>query len=222
MIDQIQSFMNKKNIIIKAIIFLVATGIFVTIYFQSIHGKDLLANNSKHLFNLETHWAQGNAVALIRHTERCDRSDNICLEGDSGITVIGMEEAIKIGAAYNSLLTPHVTIYNSPVKRTVQSAKFMFGERSITKSWLREGCKEHLLDNIFKHKREGENLILVTHSTCIDALGKKHGAKLFDMSLHGEETYGGSFFIVIDSTRKLAHTLGYLDSHSLQNHQFNL
>ncbi len=30
-------------------------------------------------------WRAGNMVALIRHTERCDHSDNPCLDGDRGI-----------------------------------------------------------------------------------------------------------------------------------------
>lgn len=211
--------MNRK--IFSFIISLIAIGVFTTFHLQSPSENDFLAKNSEQLFNLEAHWSQGNVVALIRHTERCDRTENICLDGKTGITINGMEEAIKIGSAYSTLLSEHTIIFNSPVKRTKQSANFMFGQLSVTKNWLRENCKESLLDNIFTYKEKKKNLILVTHSTCIAALAEKEGSKLFNMDLHGEETYGGSFFISIDSTRKKVYTLGYLDSQSLQSHQFN-
>ncbi|MEH6358432.1 MAG: hypothetical protein V7745_05550 [Pseudomonadales bacterium] len=211
---------TKLRIVIPTVCITI-TGVFFALYLFPIYDRNFIANNDNFFFTLETHWSQGNAVALIRHTERCDRSDNTCLDGETGITINGMQEAIKIGSVYSNLLTEQTTIHNSPAKRTMQSAHYMFGALSITKSWLLENCKEHLLDNIFKHKKEGENLILVTHSTCIEALGEKQGSQLFDMSLHGEETYGGSFFIAIDSARKLAHSLGYLDTQSLQNHQFD-
>lgn len=212
---------NKKLRIAIPSAALIVTAALISLYVYTNDNEDFTADNDKQLFSFETHWSQGDVVALIRHTERCDRSDNVCLEGDTGITVSGKNKAVEVGQAYGRLLTPQTTIYNSPVKRTIQSAKFMFGPRSITKTWLREGCKEHLLDNILKYKEEDKNLILVTHSTCIDALGEEQGNDLFDMSLHGEETYGGSFFIAIDSARKLAYSLGYLDSESLQNYHFN-
>ncbi|CAM3636890.1 hypothetical protein [Parendozoicomonas haliclonae] len=180
--------------------------------------ESLLADDAKGLFDLKSHWAQGNIVSLVRHGERCDRSDNICLDGEDGITLVGKEQTIELGKDYlQHLPMDNTIIYNSPVKRTEQSADFMFGERSETKNWLREGCKENLLQDILKYKQDGKNLILVTHSTCIDALGEKEGNKLIEFDIHEPETYGGSFFLAVDKSQQKVHVLGYLLANDWDN-----
>ena len=178
--------------------------------YQPEETESLLANNGKGLFDLEAHWAQGNVVSLIRHAERCDRSENECLDGDNGITVPGLDQAVQVGKSYDNLPEQTTVIFNSPVKRTDQSADFMFGDESSDQKWLREGCRENLLDDIFKHKEDGKNLILITHSTCIDALGEKQGDKLIDLDIHEPETYAGSFFLTVDREERRVHVLGYL------------
>ena len=37
---------------------------------------------------LSEHWESGNVIFLIRHEERCDRSNNPCLGPDEGITAL--------------------------------------------------------------------------------------------------------------------------------------
>ncbi|WP_172806734.1 histidine phosphatase family protein [Endozoicomonas arenosclerae] len=170
-----------------------------------------LASDEKRLFDLETHWDQGNVVALVRHAERCDRSDNQCMQGETGITVPGKKEAIEVGQEFSHLPNQETIVYNSPVKRTDQTADLMFGEEgSTTQVWLREGCKENLYADIFKYKEEGKNLILVTHSTCIDKLGEAQNNDLVVMDIHDKSTYNSSIFLTIDQDEKEAYTLGYL------------
>lgn len=171
-----------------------------------------MTKGSKGLFDLEAHWAQGNVVSLVRHTERCDQSDNPCFDGTDGITVLGKAEATKIGKAYEKFPKQDSVIYNSPLKRTQQSAKFMFPGKSVDKNWLVDGCIENLLDDIFKFKEDAKNLILVTHSTCIEALGEHQGDKLIKMDINGDDTYGGSFFLAINKEKSKAYFLGYLSS----------
>ncbi|WP_422135081.1 histidine phosphatase family protein [Endozoicomonas sp. ALD040] len=170
-----------------------------------------LAENDKRLFDLQVHWVQGNVVALVRHAERCDRSDNLCLDGETGITVPGKAEAIAVGQKFNHLPEQTTIVYNSPVKRTHQTADLMFGEEAtITQNWLREGCKENLYSDIFKYKEEGKNLILVTHSTCIDKLGEAQNDDLVVMDIHDKSTYNATIFLAVNKEEKNAHTLGYL------------
>ncbi|WP_067585818.1 hypothetical protein [Endozoicomonas ascidiicola] len=199
-----------KRVVFSATALLLAVAIGLFFYLQPEETESLLANDGKGLFDLEAHWAQGNVVSLIRHTERCDRSENQCHDGADGITVPGVDQAIEVGKAYGNLPEHATIIYNSPVKRTEQSADFMFGERSEDKSWLREGCKQNLLNDIFEHKQPGKNLILVTHSTCIDALGEVEDDKVIEFDIHEEETYGGSFFLTVDKGERKVHVLGYL------------
>lgn len=169
-----------------------------------------LIKGSRGLFDLKAQWAQGSVVSLIRHTERCDRSDNPCFDGTDGITAHGKAEAIKIGKAYRKLLKQDTDVYNSPLKRTQQSAKFMFPGKSVDKKWLRDGCAENLLDDIFKYKEESKNLILVTHNTCIESLGEHQGNKLINMDTKVDDTYGGSFFLSVDKEKSKAYFLGYV------------
>ena len=171
-----------------------------------------LTKGSKGQFDLEAHWAQGNVVSLVRHTERCDQSDNPCLDGTDGITALGKAEATKIGKAYEKLPKQDSDIYNSPSKRTQQSANFMFPGKSVDKKWLVDGCIENLLDDVFKYKKDAKNLILVTHSTCIETLGEHQGDKLIKMDIQGKDTYGGSFFLAINKEKSKAYFLGYLSS----------
>lgn len=174
--------------------------------------KNPLSSTSNDMLNLEDQWAQGNVVSLIRHTERCDRSDNPCLDGTDGITTLGKAEAIKIGKAYEKLPKQDLVIYNSPQKRAQQSANFMFPGKSVDTMLLGNSCKENLLDDIVKYKEYAKNMILVTHSTCIELLGIQQGDKLVKMDIHGTETYGASFFLTINKEKDNARFLGYLSA----------
>ena len=63
-------------------------------------------------------WRAGDVVALIRHTERCDYSDNPCFDGDEGITVVGRDMAEQLGIFFAELPDVNQHIFTSPVKRT--------------------------------------------------------------------------------------------------------
>ena len=158
-----------------------------------------------------THWSQGNIVALIRHAERCDKSDNKCLDGKNGITISGMETAVKLGNDFKELLNlDNTKIYNSPTKRTSQTAKFMFGNSSIEKKWLVNDCKGDLLKNILAYKDDSKNMVLITHSTCINNLIELESGELSDSGADDKKTYGITVFFTIDEHEKRVYVLGHL------------
>ncbi|WPN22970.1 histidine phosphatase family protein [Pseudomonas marginalis] len=67
------------------------------------------------------HWKGGNVILLIRHEERCDRSNNPCLGPDEGITALGSERAEETGILLKALLDfDDAVIFTSPMTRTVQ------------------------------------------------------------------------------------------------------
>jgi phosphohistidine phosphatase SixA len=192
--------------------------VFFTIFFAVTWASSkekktgsVLENNGKEAFNVIAQWAQGNVVALVRHAERCDRSENQCLDGDSGITVSGKSMSIKLGNDFRSLLdVGNADIYNSPAKRTLQTAKFMFGQSSIDKNWLGEDCRSKLLGDIFDNKENGKNMVLVTHSTCINNLKDQDGKTLINLHDAEKETYGITILLAVNQHSKQAHVLGYL------------
>jgi len=199
----------KKHCIYIILIVIVLVGVF---FLPREETPNLLENNGKGAFDLSAHWSQGNIVALIRHVERCDQSENQCLEGKTGITMVGKKMALKLGEDFKTLLDlDNATIYNSPVKRTTQTAKLIFGNLSIDKKWLGAGdCRENLLKNILKYKEDGKNLILITHSTCIATLHEAEGDRLIKMGIRNKKTYGATFFLAINRHGKHVFYLGYL------------
>ena len=121
----------------------------------------ILKDEEEKVFDLVAQWSQGNIVAMIRHTERCDKSGNECFDGEDGITVPGVKMAVRLGNDFKSLFNlDNTKIFNSPVKRTSQTAKIMFGDSSVDKQWLINACKGDLLKNIFDYKEDGKNIRL--------------------------------------------------------------
>ncbi|MFB3107289.1 MAG: histidine phosphatase family protein, partial [Pseudomonadales bacterium] len=139
-------------------------------------------------------WQAGNMVALIRHTERCDHSDNLCFDGDKGITVVGRDVARQLGEFFTQLPDVDQQIYTSPVKRTAQTARFIFGDNHSKADWLGRACKNEMYDQVLSNKKPGENLFLVTHSNCIMDFGEADGRDLVSLDLHDFESYGIVFF----------------------------
>lgn len=175
-------------------------------------------SNGIAVFNLSAHWAQGNIVALVRHAERCDHSDNQCLDGDTGITIIGKDISLKIGSNFEDFLpTDHALIYNSPLKRTSQTAQFMFNGASISQAWLHDNCKTRFLEDIIEHKKEGTNMVLVTHSTCINSLRTLHNKKLIPIDAGADGNYSVTIFLTISQVDRKAYVLGYVDANDWEN-----
>lgn len=190
---------------------LLTAGIAVWYFGTSNAMPDLLENHGREAFNMLAHWSRGDIAVLVRHVERCDRSADPCLEGDSGISVSGKEMAVRLGEQFRKLLPlDHASVFNSPVRRAEQTARFMFGGMSHERAWLRDGCRNNLYRKIFSNKADGRNLILVTHATCINELYDPAGDKLITMDIARDDTYGIAIFIAIDKPAGQAYVLGYL------------
>ena len=114
-------------------------------------------------------WAQGDVIALVRHVERCDRSIAPCLGPVDGVTVRATDTARQLGADFQKMGLQNVDIYSSPLTRTRQTAGFMFERPVQAQDWL-FNCRSTLLSDALKHKVAGRNLVLVTHSECMDQL----------------------------------------------------
>ncbi len=159
-------------------------------------------------------WSQGNVVALIRHTERCDRSDEPCLETGKkvGITVKGGKKAQEIAQGIKNLLPiNNADIYNSPVKRTQQTANIIFNGKSVEQDWLRKDCKNNLLNKIIDHKHNGKNMILVTHATCMADI-EQEGKDFIKNNIKNNQSYGISYFFIINKKEeRQADMLGYIN-----------
>ncbi|MDF3931226.1 histidine phosphatase family protein [Pseudomonas citronellolis] len=130
--------------------------------------------------DLAQHWSQGDVVMLVRHAERCDRTDAPCLGAEDGITVRGGEIASTLGRDYRDYFgLGNADIYASPLTRTTQTASLMFGSGALGEAWVAD-CKGDLLNHVLEHKASHRNLILVTHSECMEQLAKALGQDNLD------------------------------------------
>ncbi|WP_438826731.1 histidine phosphatase family protein [Pseudomonas koreensis] len=142
-------------------------------------------------------WQAGEIVALVRHTERCDRSSNPCLGPADGITQVGSEAAAAVGRGFTQLGMQQAEVLSSPLTRTVQTAHYMFGSDAVTQDWLAT-CGPTLRDDVVAHKSAGHNLVLVTHSGCISDFEKQTG---YPHAVTAE--YGSALLLRVDAHGQL-------------------
>jgi hypothetical protein len=149
---------------------------------------DLAHGNVAGARALAAGWAKGDMIVLVRHVERCDHSTAACLIGNDGITDRSRSVAVGVGAQFEHLGLNKADIYNSPIIRAVQTSSYMFNKVGVGEDWL-INCRGSMLRDALAHKVAGRNLILVTHSECMDQLEKD--LKLPTVTLG----YGASLFI---------------------------
>jgi len=130
---------------------------------------DLAHGNRAGARSLADGWAKGEMIVLVRHVERCDHSKAACLNNPEGITDRARAVAVGVGARFEQLGLDKVDIYNSPLVRAAQTAGYMFNKVNTGEDWLMN-CRHDLLRNALAHKVPGRNLILVTHSECMQAM----------------------------------------------------
>ncbi|RON61857.1 histidine phosphatase family protein [Pseudomonas fluorescens] len=142
-------------------------------------------------------WQAGEVVALVRHTERCDRSTNTCQGPADGITQVGSAAATGIGRAFTQLGLQNTQVFSSPLTRTLQTAHYMFDHDAVAQEWL-EVCGPTLRNDVVAHKTPGQNMILVTHSGCISDFEKQTG---YPRAVAAE--YGSAVLVRIDPKGQL-------------------
>ncbi|HEX8591860.1 MAG TPA: histidine phosphatase family protein [Pseudomonas sp.] len=167
---------------------------------------DLAQGRNMRNADIYNRWAKGELVVLVRHAERCDHSTNPCLDVSDGITRKGQAAAIELGNAYRQLGLEKADIFSSPLARTRQTSTYAFNHASTSEDWL-VNCRHTLLQDVLRHKADQRNLILVTHSECIDQL-----ERALQVSSRTLLDYGSSLFVAIDPKDHSAHVLGFLDA----------
>lgn len=156
-------------------------------------------------------WQRGDLVVVMRHVERCDHSTNPCLAEPDGITRKGSDVATALGQSMRAMDLSTTDLYNSPLRRTEQTAQAIFHRTTPAQDWL-INCRKTMLDDVLKHKLDHRNLILVTHSECIAQLEKS-------LNVSGPESldYGASLIVSVNPKDQSAHVLGIVNARSWSN-----
>ena len=137
-------------------------------------------------------WKKGEVVVLVRHGERCDRSDKQCLGPDDGITRNGNQASAEVGRSLSQLGLDQTDVIASPSTRTEQTAAALFGHPVASQDWLFDREKLNL-GLVMAHMANDRNLVVVTHSGCIGQIEKEQGYPHADNS-----EYDSAVFISLD------------------------
>lgn len=200
---------NKRLVTVLSAI--AALAIMLTLWLQPEPVVDLGESSHMAESGLAASWDMGEVVVLVRHAERCDRSSNPCLGDDDGITIAGSEAAEDVGEAFKALGLSNADIFSSPLLRTVQTAASMFDIDIATQDWLRS-CRESLEQNMLNHKQARRNLLLVTHSGCIESVANA----LNTSGAEYDSEYTSALFVSVDKSNGRPRLLGYLNADDLE------
>ncbi|EDO1767374.1 lipopolysaccharide core heptose(II)-phosphate phosphatase [Salmonella enterica] len=110
-------------------------------------------------------------IFLIRHGERCDRSQNECLSAHEGITINGANNAREYGKVFNNMY-PSYGLYSTDTLRTVQTATFFSGGKTPTIPEI-STCDDDAINNILKISRQNKVTVIFTHNHCLSKIAKK-------------------------------------------------
>ncbi|HCP1359038.1 TPA: lipopolysaccharide core heptose(II)-phosphate phosphatase [Escherichia coli] len=110
-------------------------------------------------------------VFLIRHGERCDRSQNECLSAHEGITINGANKAREYGKVFNKMY-PSYGLYSTNTLRTVQTATFFSGGKTPTIPEI-STCDDDAINNILKISQQNKVTVIFTHNHCLTQIAKE-------------------------------------------------
>ena len=161
--------------------------------------------NARRVEALAQRWAQGDVVALVRHVERCDRSTTPCLGPADGVTVRGEAVAQGLGEDFRQLGLNNADVFSSLLTRARQTADAMFVRPVEAQDWL-FNCRGTMLRDVLEHKVPGRNLVLVTHSECMDQLET-------DMQVPTDTpvAFGSTMFVSVAHAGAHPQMLGYIE-----------
>jgi phosphohistidine phosphatase SixA len=167
-------------------------------YRGGVEDIDLKAENTRKTKELLDGWKKGEVIVFIRHEERCDRSDSPCLESSEGITSMGSKRAEETGEKLRTYLgLDNVDIITSPTVRTVQTVRYMLG--IVWQLPAKDSiCGDDVVEEMLGYKKSSRNLILVTHSSCIEDLAGHMGFRGFS-----SPGYGDLLFLRVKSSENI-------------------
>lgn len=155
--------------------------------------------------NLLEEWQDGDLIVFVRHLERCSRVDVACLEDEpNGITERSTATGLAMRAEFAKLGLDKADMYSSPLTRTSQTSSLLFAEPIANEDFLYR-CEDNFVQDAVAKKIPGRNLVLVTHSSCLDEVNKKLAYAEVDYK------YGAAVFLNVESVTE-QQVLGFIDS----------
>ena len=200
---------RKRNIVIPGLLLLTLLALISLFRLPAMADLSEINGGSKEI--VTSSWQRGEVIAVLRHLERCDRVDAPCLRGPEGVTARAQKVASALAVDFSMLGLGKADIYHSPAQRTAETSELLFVGSGEARDWLLD-CKEEdaLYNRALKEKKPGRNLILVTHSSCIEEFEESLG--------HSSDTpdYAATLFLVNSDSTKNSDLLGFVDANDWQ------
>lgn len=165
----------------------------------------LTHSSTLEIARLKEEWEKGNVIAFVRHAERCDQSTATCLDSTDGITVPGKDVAVEVGDNFRILGINTTDIFTSPLKRTQQTADYMFDRKIQSQEWL-ANCQNTILHNATNNKSPKRNLVLITHSDCMKDIERS-----LNYSTSEKPDYSSALMVSYDDKTESFHIIGIID-----------
>ena len=145
-------------------------------------------------------WREGELILIFRHTARCEEDAFSCPPGEDALTVEGVNQAQLVHMGLQHLGSGEIDSFHSPMIRTTMTAGIVLPEQSSPATWLVNECKIGLFEKLRSHKRPSVNLVLFTHSSCLNSLKNKYQNPLLDFNAGDDKYFGvGVLFLPDDA-----------------------
>ena len=155
--------------------------------------------------NMLAEWQDGDLIVFVRHLERCSRVDVACMQDEpSGITQRSSTVGLHMRAQFAELGLSATDVYSSPLTRTSQTSTLLFAEPTASEDFLYQ-CKESFVQDALAKKTPGRNLVLVTHSSCMDEVNESLAYAEVDYE------YGAAIFLNVENATE-HNILGFIDT----------
>ncbi len=140
-------------------------------------------------------WAEGDVILVQRHATKCLIETPNCPDGNERLTQLGRLESAALGDGLRATLGGAFEVRHSHLTRTHDTAVLAFGTSTRSRD-LEKPCKETFNAHIRNvQPPAGGNLILVTHSSCINALRGRNGRRLLGFNAGRSWNFGLSAFV---------------------------
>lgn len=153
--------------------------------------------------NMLAEWQGGDLIVFVRHLERCSRVDAACLNEPSGITWRASAVGLELRKEFVDLGLTATDVYSSPLIRTSQTSALLFAEPTANKDFLYQ-CKKSFVQDALAQKTPGRNLVLITHSSCMDEVNDSLSYAEVDYE------YGTAVFVNVEADSQ--QLLGFIDT----------
>lgn len=155
--------------------------------------------------NMLEEWQEGDLIVFVRHLERCSRVDAACMADEpTGITQRSSTLGLEMRAQLAGLGLAATDVYSSPLTRTSQTSSLLFAEPTANEDFLYH-CKKNFVQDALAKKIPGRNLVLVTHSSCLDEVNANYAYAEVDYK------YGASVILNVESLTE-QNVLGFVDA----------